>query len=143
MLQTKAENILYCLFLIPTFFVVRWLFGGSNAGLEILFLWAFINLFPTWVTLMIYEKLTGDNAASIESDLEIKITSIQEKLPKREIRNRSANGGRTPWIIVFVFGVPAGGVLTLFFPDNPFIAVIIGCGLMYVIGYVIVNKNKP
>ena len=143
MLQTKAENTLYCLFLIPTFFIMRWLFDTSNTGFGSLFVLAFINLFPTWITLMIYEKISGDNPASVDSDLERKITSIQEKLPKREIHNRSANSGRSPWIMVFVFGIPAGGVLTLFFPDNPFIALIIGCGLMYVIGYVIVNKNKP
>ena len=143
--QTKAEKILYCLFFIPTLVFLIWLSGGGggvDAALVWLIVCAFVNLLPTAMALGIYEMLTGDNASSVESNLEAKITSIQEALPKRAIRNRSANGGRSPWVAVLVFGAPAGGVvLILFLPDNPLIAGLIGCGLVYAIASAIINQN--
>jgi len=120
---------------------MRWWFGGSNAGYGILLIWALVNLICTWALLAIYETFTGDNALSVDSDIEQKITGLQSKIPKREIRNRSANGGRSPWILVWVLGPPAGGILMAFLPESPFIGVIAGFTLAYVIGHVVTDSG--
>lgn len=140
MLQTKAEKILFCLCLIPTFFVVRWLFHDSDGGLGIFLFWGFLNLQATWIILWTYEWLTGDKYSK-DSNLENRISLIQKKIPKRKIYNRSANGGRSPWVVVMIFGPAAGGLLLAFF-SNPLHALLLGCGLAYIIGLIIVNKGK-
>ena len=69
--------------------------------------------------------------------------TVSEKLAKREIRNRSANSGRSPWILDFIMGPVANWIPLIIFPDiNPIVAVVIECGLIYVIGYAIINKGK-
>ena len=144
-MREKSFKTLYCLFFIPTYVALSWGVGGGgeNTGLALLVIGAYVNVFVTGMALAIYEVITGDNTTSVESNLGSKITSIQEALPKRAIRNRSANGGRSPWIAVLVFGAPAGGVvLILFLPDNPLIAGLIGCGLTYAIASAIINQNK-
>ena len=143
-MREKSFKTLYCLFFIPTYVALSWGVGGGgeNAALALLVICAFVNWLVTGMALAIYEMLTGDNTTSVESNLGSKITSIQETLPKRAIRNRSANGGRSPWIAVLVFGAPAGGVVLIFLPDNPLIAGLIGCGLTYAIASAIINQNK-
>ena len=142
MLQTKAEKILFCICLIPAFFTLRWLFHGSdvNLGIEVFVYWGFLSLLATWIILAIYEWLTGDTISK-DSNLENRISLIQKKLPKRKIYNRSANDSRSPWIVMIMFGPAAGGLLLAFF-SNPLHALLLGCGLAYIIGLIIVNKGK-
>lgn len=121
---------------------MRWLVEGGNGGYEILVLWAIVNLIFTWILLGIYDKLTGDNSLSVDSDIEKKITSLQDKIPKREICNRSSNGGRSPWVLVWVLGPAAGGILMIFLPESPVLAAIIGFTLVFAIGHVVTNTGR-
>lgn len=138
-MNTKAEKILFCIYYIPSIS-----FLGTSSTFDIfsvLMSGALLSIILTLITLLIYDKLSGDDSASTDSNLEKKITFLQKKTQERKFRNRKANGGRSPWILVWIFGMPAGWLIMVLFSANPIVAIILGIIIVYLIGNIIINKS--
>lgn len=136
---TKAEKILICVYYIPSVIFLMAGFSTSDP-LAVLISGALLSILFTFLTLLIYEKLSGD-IVSTDSKLEKKITFLQKKIQKRKFRNRKANDGRSPWVLVWVFSMPAGWLIMVLFSADPIVAIIFGVIIVYVIGKIIINKS--